>query len=292
MKRFRTLFIYTIAFSLLIGIFFFRHDILDFYSDLSFQLPQIEEVAGSLIQEAEKQISTPPPLRVVEEKPESFLTQAGIIQWTNVQREKYGLPELVENEHLDVSAEIKIQDMFGKQYFAHDSPVGIGIADLAEMVGYEFIGIAENLALGDFQNDEALVQGWMDSAGHRANILNERYREIGVAIKKDTFEGRDTWMAVQHFGLPLSVCSQPDEVLGQEIDENQNQMEALQKTLRALRIKIKTTRPKRGTEYNQLIEQYNSLISQYNALIKEADTLINEYNNQVILFNQCVVGVE
>ena len=111
MKRFRILSIYTIVFGLLIGIFFFRHDILDFYSELSLRLPQIEKVAGNLIQEAEKQISTPPPLRVIEEKPESFLTQAGIIQWTNVQREKYGLPELVENEHLDVSAEIKIQDI-------------------------------------------------------------------------------------------------------------------------------------------------------------------------------------
>lgn len=274
-----------------VGLFFFRDDISDFYSELSLKLPQIEEgVTGFFVEEAERQISLPPPLKTEEENPEAFLTQAGVIRWTNFQREKYGLPPLRENFRLNVSAEAKAQDMFENQYFSHYSPSGSGVGDLVENVGYEFIAIGENLALGDFENDEALLQAWMDSPGHRANILNPIYKEIGVAVREDTFEGQSTWLAVQHFGMPLSACPQPDENLALEIEINQSEIRQLQNTLDSLQREIRSIRPKRGEVYQQKVEEYNNLVEEYNILVDETKALISEYNSQVRLLNECASG--
>jgi len=309
MRKFKILFLVLVIVLGLGAIFFFWADLRNFYSKLPLKSPEIEkEIGDFLVKEAEKQVSTPPPLRAKEEAPESYLTRAGVIQWTNSQREKYGLPPLKENPRLNLSAELKVQDMFEKQYFAHLSPSGEGVKDLAEVVGYEFIALGENLALGNFQNDEALVQGWMDSPGHRANILNPSYQEIGVAVQKGKFaatddlseaslapserEGRTTWLAVQHFGRPLSACPQPKEDVKAQIDSNQTEISKLQSTLATLEAEIRAMRPKRGLTYNQKVQEYNALVLQYNTLVDQTKTLINVYNNQVNLFNQCVSGVE
>jgi uncharacterized protein YkwD len=293
MRKFKILFL-VFALGLIGGlIFLFWDEFLSFYLKLPLKSPGIEKgISDFLTKEIEKQVSTPPPLRAEKEAPESYLTRAGIIQWTNAQRAKYGLQPLKENPRLNVSAELKVQDMFEKQYFAHLSPSGEGVKDLVEIAGYEYIAIGENLALGNFQNDEALVQGWMDSPGHRANILNPSYEEIGVAVQKGEFEGRTTWLAVQHFGRPLSACPQPDTVIKAQIDSNQNEIEKLQANLLKLEAEIKNTKPKRDPAYTQKIEEYNALVSQYNTLIDQTKSLITNYNNQVNLFNQCVSGTE
>lgn len=290
MRKFKILVLVLVIFLGLGAIFFFWGDFSNFYQKLPLKSPEIEkEIGDFLIKEAEKQVSTPPPLRAKEEVPESYLTRAGVIQWTNIQRAKYGLPPLVENARLNVSAELKVQDMFEEQYFSHFSPSGEGVKDLVEIVGYEFIAIGENLALGNYENNQVLVQAWMDSPGHRQNILNPNYQEIGVAVQKGEFEGKITWLAVQHFGRPLSACPQPDEALKTEIDANQTEIAKLQETLATLEAEIRAIRPKRGLTYNQKVEEYNAIVFQYNALIDQTKALISSYNNQVNLFNQCVL---
>lgn len=293
MKKLKILFLVFVIVLVSGAIFFFWTDLSNFYSKLPSKSPEIEkEIGDFLIKEVEKQISTPPPLRAKEEAPESYLTRAGVVQWTNIQREKYDLPPLAENARLNVSAELKVKDMFEKQYFAHYSPSGEGVKDLTDIVGYEFIAIGENLALGNYENDRILVQAWMDSPGHRQNILNPSYQEIGVAVQKGEFEGRTTWLAVQHFGTPLSACPQLDTAVKTEIDVNQTEITKLQETLRVLEAEIRAMRPKRGLTYNQKVEEYNTLVSQYNNLIDQTKALINTYNNQAKLFNQCVSGAE
>lgn len=268
--------------------FLFRDDILDIYYQLSLNLPEMEQVAETIISQAGKQISLPPPIELSREEAESFLTQAGIIEQTNEQRKEYNLGVLKENAWLDTAAEIKLEDMLAKQYFAHESPAGDSVGDWADLVGYQFIAMGENLALGNFQDDETLVLGWMDSPGHRDNILNESYQEIGVAVGKGVFEGQTTWLAVQHFGMPLSACDQLDPALEQEIQANENEILELKSTLRLLRSEIRSIGFRRGAKYKSLIEQYNDLVFQYNSLIEETEELIANYNQQVILFNQCV----
>ena len=134
------------------------------------------------------------PLRVLDSiftgETTTVLSQNDVIDLTNKARATYGsLPALKENSKLDFSAEKKLQDMFMKQYFEHVSPSGIGVGDLANQISYEYIVIGENLALGNFKDDQALVDAWMASPAHRANILNKHYTEIGVAVGKGTFEG-------------------------------------------------------------------------------------------------------
>jgi hypothetical protein len=284
--------------TVLAGIFLFWNDLADFYFQLENRLTDfftpLERISYPLtgfIEKIEKQIVTPPPLRAAKEAPESFLTKAGVIEWTNAQREKNGLPKLKENAKLNLSAELKVQDMFLQQYFAHNSPSAEGVADLAEKANYQFIAIGENLALGNFENNEALVRAWMDSPGHRANILNNRYQEIGVMVLKGTFEGKSTWLAVQHFGLPLSVCPSPDESIKITITANQNKIDEIFKELEALQTEIRVMRPKRGSVYQEKINQYNGLVAEYNLLIEQAKLIINEYNRQVRLFNECLTGM-
>lgn len=268
---------------------FFRNDILNFYSKIILGFPQIEKNLNNLaIEKIEKQVFTPPPLRAPKEELESFLTQKGIIAETNKQRVKYGLLPLQENIKLDNSAEMKVKDMFKNQYFAHQSPSGANISDLVKTVGYNFIAIGENLALGNFKDEQALVQAWMDSPGHRANILNPKYKEIGVAVERGLFEGKTTWLAVQHFGTPLSACKEPDLMLKMEIEANQIQIQALQQSINTLANEIKKTRFESRQEYEQKIEQYNNLVSQYNKLVGETKKRVNQYNFQVQEFNRCI----
>ena len=218
------------------------------------------------------------------------MTKAGVIAFTNSQREKNGLPSLKENTKLDESAELKAQDMLKNQYFAHDSPSGVTVGNLADGAGYQFIAIGENLALGNFENDEVLVENWMDSPGHRANILNNRYQEIGVMVLKGTFEGKSTWLAVQHFGLPLSVCPSPDETIKLTIEASQNKIDDIFKELEALQAEIKNMRPSRSSSYQEKINEYNEIVVQYNLLVEQTKTVINQYNSQVKLFNECIAG--
>lgn len=266
------------------GFLFFRGGVAE---KMFFRLPEVREEITGLIQEIEKQVMAPEPLIATKDSPRSFLTQAGVVQQTNARREEHGLPALQESPGLNKTALMKAQDMLSGQYFEHISPSGEGVGDLAKVVGYEFIAIGENLALGNFEDDQALVQGWMDSPGHRANILNIHYREIGVAVLQGDFEGKRTWVAVQHFALPLSACPKPSEELEAEIVKNQKQIENLQEVLAALRQEIEGMRPKKGSVYSQKIEQYNELVSQHNNLLFATQDLINQHNNQVLLFNEC-----
>jgi hypothetical protein len=189
-------------------------------------------------------------------------------------------------------AQAKVDDMFSLQYFAHESPLDGGVGDLAGDFNYQFILIGENLALGDFQDDQALVQGWMDSPGHRENILNERYSEIGVAVGRGVYEGATTWLAVQHFALPLSACPQPDASLQQEIKANQAQIDSLRAALVELEEEMRHLRRGNRTAYNQKVDEYNALVRQYNDLVEQTKALVDLYNSQIAMFNSCAAGAE
>jgi uncharacterized protein YkwD len=282
-----------IIFVLIIAIWavlFFWNDLAGIYTKVFSQLPQVEENISGIIQETGKQIFVPPPLRSEKENENSSLTKDGVIRQTNLQRAKYGLPELKENSILDESAAKKVEDMFLNQYFAHESLSGLGVKDLAESEGYQFIVIGENLALGNFENDQTLVQAWMDSPGHRANILNEDFQEIGVFVLKGVFEGKTTWLAVQHFGKPLSSCPQPDASLKLRIDSSRNELSALQVSLDGLKAELQSREQKSRESYNQKVEQYNTFIVQYNSISDNLKAMIDEYNLQVKSFNSCAGG--
>src|ERR1035437_2204880 len=205
---------------------------------------------------------TPGALRVVDNllslNSNNTLSKNNVILLTNKNRKENGdLPALKESSKLDGSAEKKLQDMFTNQYFEHVSPTGVSISDLGKQAGYEYILIGENLALGNFKDDAALLDAWMASVGHRANILNKHYTEIGVAVGKGKFEGRDTWMAVQHFGEPMSICPTVDQVLLGIITLNQNQINTMKDNLTLRLDSINKGTLYEGSTLKEQVDIYN-----------------------------------
>ncbi len=223
-----------------------------------------------------------------EPQPSALLTELGILVWTNIERVNYGANPLVKNSVLDQVAERKLDDMFENQYFAHESPTGDYVGDVADDVGYEYLLIGENLAYGDFGSDKALVDAWMDSEGHRANILNENYTEIGIAVKKGDFKGRETWIAVQSFGVPYSKCDFVSDALLAQINEGKDELAELEDILSEMHDEIEATYPKSGPEYNEKVSDYNDLVAEYNSLLKEINASVKVYNGQVEEFKECV----
>jgi uncharacterized protein YkwD len=247
------------------------------------------KTASPTVKPVVKNISAPPAIRAVEEIPEirrSNLTSLGIIVWTNTERLLTNLYQLKENEKLNQAALIKAQDIIKNQYFAHNSPGGAGPAELAEQAGYDYLEIGENLAMGNFENDKAVVDAWMNSSGHRANILNSKYKEIGAAVLKGVYQGKEVWVAVQEFGRPVSDCPQVDENLKSAIDSGRSEIEQLSAVLNAKKFEIENTNPF-DSLFNQKVEEYNKLVEQYNLLVARLKEMIANYNNQVFLFNLC-----
>ncbi len=125
-----------------------------------------------------------------------------LVDLANTDRVKNNLHTLTINPLLVEAAKQKANDMATKSYFAHTSPEGVTPWHWFQMVGYDFTYAGENLAV-DFSDSIDVDQAWMESAGHRANILNKQFSEIGIGTAQGTFEGRVTTFVVQMFGRPL-----------------------------------------------------------------------------------------
>ncbi len=218
------------------------------------------------------------------------LTIQGVITKTNLERTAIGLKQLSENKELDDSASKKVDDMFAKQYFEHISPTGVGVADLAKEEGYDYILIGENLALGNFKNDVDVVAAWMASPGHKANILNTRYTEIGVSVKKGVYQGDEVWIAVQHFGMPMDICPSVDPKLKIEIDSNQLELSNLEADLASKKAQIDSVGQSNQMLYQSLVQEYNLTVGEYNRIVAIIESDIKTYNAEVAVFNSCVKG--
>lgn len=139
----------------------------------------------------------------------SSITPAQIIEQTNSQREKVGLPPLVVNTALSQAAQSKGQHMMTNQYWAHVAPDGTDPWYFIRQSGYQYRVAGENLAR-DFDETSRMVSAWMDSPTHRANILNNRYTEIGIAVIDGNLEGYETTLVVQMFGQPTTLAASGD----------------------------------------------------------------------------------
>ena len=129
----------------------------------------------------------------------STITSPFLIQQANTARRDAGLPSLTPNDLLQEAARKKGEDMLKNNYFAHTSPAGVTPWKWFDSAGYNYVYAGENLAI-DFSTGEGVHEAWMNSPGHRANILNPRYRDIGIAVVSGKFQDRTTTVVVQHFG--------------------------------------------------------------------------------------------
>lgn len=222
---------------------------------------------------------------VVDNSP---LSASNIIDATNQERIRAGLPPLKTNNKLEETAEIKIEDMVANHYFAHTSPEGKTVADLGTGVGYNYVVMGENLAVGDFTNAQDLLTAWMNSPGHRANILNPSYQDIGVYAAQGVYQGHSVWFAVQHFGTERGVCPSINVVLKSDIDTLNASIASQETTITVLRAKIEDPNHSTGQSYSDMIAHFNALVKKYNADLAISQTEISTYNKEVVAFNNCL----
>jgi len=126
-----------------------------------------------------------------------------IIALTNGKRAQSGLGALSFNSQLSQAAVSKAQDMYAADYWAHNSPSGKTPWSFISASGYRYLYAGENLAR-DFSDAQSVVEAWMASPSHRSNILDDHFREIGVAVASGDLEGREVILVVQMFGTPVS----------------------------------------------------------------------------------------
>jgi len=131
----------------------------------------------------------------------SNITPEQVIEMTNQKRLESGLTPLTLNSQLNEVAQRKAGDMFAFNYWAHNSPSGRDPWSFFREAGYNYLYAGENLAR-DFMTSDAAVEAWMNSPNHRENILNGKYKEIGLAVVDGTLEGVETTLVIQVFGTP------------------------------------------------------------------------------------------
>ena len=110
--------------------------------------------------------------------------EAEVIRLVNEIRRQNGLGELTASAELSHVARLKSQDMHDKGYFDHTSPTYGSAFDMLRSFGISYRTAGENIAYG-YSTPQAVVDAWMNSSGHRANILNASYTQIGVGHVQD-----------------------------------------------------------------------------------------------------------
>lgn len=107
-----------------------------------------------------------------------------VVRLVNAERGKNGLSPLTYDWELSRVARYKSQDMRDNNYFSHTSPTYGSPFQMMKSFGISYRTAGENIARG-YKTPESVVNGWMNSSGHRANILNSSFTRIGVGYVKD-----------------------------------------------------------------------------------------------------------
>ena len=149
-----------------------------------------------------------PPIRI-ESGFDPRLVENHIYEFTNMERDLHNVGPLIRDFRIDAIARGHSEDMSARNYYSHDSPEGHGPSDRGKMAGYDcmdygsrYLGLAENIALystytsymskasktsyswyGDEKDmARAIVDGWMNSPGHRESMLKQDYTRIGIGV--------------------------------------------------------------------------------------------------------------
>lgn len=134
----------------------------------------------------------------------SEITADQVVMMTNTERAKLQLSQLAPNPALTAAAHAKAKDMFANQYWAHISPAGKQPWDFIAEAHYSYTSAGENLAK-DFMHGSDMMTAWMNSPTHKANIVNPKYTQIGVAVENGSLQGVETTLVVQLFGRPAAA---------------------------------------------------------------------------------------
>src|SRR5688572_17626917 len=136
-------------------------------------------------------------------------TISGLLEETNAQRSSGSIGALALNDKLSSAAQAKAEDMAARNYWSHNTPEGNPPWVFFSNAGYDYKAAGENLAYG-FDSSNATVVAWMNSEGHRANILNNSFTEVGFGIVNvtDYQDSGEQTIVVAMYGAP-QVASAP-----------------------------------------------------------------------------------
>ena len=128
-----------------------------------------------------------------EQKPSTDFSsyQQQVLDLVNAERTKRGISALTLDSNLSSVATKKSQDMVNKNYFDHTSPTYGSPFDMMKQFGISYRTAGENIAKGQ-KTPQEVVTAWMNSEGHRKNILNPNFTNLGVGIAKDS-KGTTYW---------------------------------------------------------------------------------------------------
>lgn len=138
----------------------------------------------------------------------------GMLAAVNQARREAGLEPLAFDDRLNAAAQEHAQDMLARAYYSHWSPDGSSPRTRALAAGYPSRAVAENIAAGEL-TVAGVMTGWLNSSGHRRNILEGSFRHFGVGLAVGRFEDRYRLLWVQTFGRPADpatsagISSQP-----------------------------------------------------------------------------------
>ncbi len=160
--------------------------------DTMWRIAKKYEVGLSEIKSANTHIKNPDliypgqVLTIPTDDTEAKAFESEVVRLVNIERKKAGLTELKHNWELSRVARYKSEDMRDKGYFAHNSPTYGTPFQMMKSFGISYRTAGENIAKGQ-TTPAAVVNAWMNSSGHRANILNSSFTEIGVGYASGNY---------------------------------------------------------------------------------------------------------
>jgi len=161
--------------------------------------PHFDKITVSATTPAPEPTPTPTPTATPSAPSGEAGMEAEVVRLVNVERaKKPGCAALVVDDRLTAAARKHSADMAARDYFAHTTPEGVEFATRISNEGYAWSGAAENIAKGQ-RDAEAVMDAWMNSPGHQANILTCGYKNIGVGV---SYDAHDTPLWTQDFGTP------------------------------------------------------------------------------------------
>ena len=133
-----------------------------------------------------------------------------LLDETNAERAKAGQQPLELNQKLSAAANLKAEDMFAGQYWAHTSPSGTEPWQWLHQSEYAYSVAGENLAKS-FHTSRSVTSAWMNSPEHRKNMLDSRFEDVGFAIRPGVLDGNDTTLVVALYGAPRASLASTAE---------------------------------------------------------------------------------
>jgi uncharacterized protein YkwD len=125
--------------------------------------------------------------------------EAAVVEIVNKERAAVGCPAVKSDDRLTLAARGHSADMAARNYFQHTTPEGVEFSTRITNAGYRFSSAGENIAKG-YATPVDVMKGWMNSPGHKANILKCGYKDLGVGVAADA-AGSLLW--TQDFAAPL-----------------------------------------------------------------------------------------